>query len=446
MALLDPPSDATPETPEMAPKAAFSFGEQIAALMWCLMYALFIRIVFYKWILMQMCDSEVSDDAMARAVQGIPFLVRLFSHGEAPFSTKEAAGQCLLTLTEEFLEAQAQVPSDMLQSVIGRCGEEEETTPMALRVLSAGILANTIQDAASPFLPQIVQTVSACISQDWSAVLQKAADLSAKIELESSQSGNQLAEDTSNATAGIDLDAIKKSIDGKHAALQALESQTRYLQLSLEILSNLFCEEGLATGEQQDWEDADEDLDMDVDPSDGMTLDDDEDTSSPQLDSPCLSLLGPGLFASLTSLVSLSTPSGPALESLSAECATVKERTLGALTNILSSGSPSFWAANSSTFDWAHRLLTTLFSVGSPQVLASHVEALWALSRILPTNAIQPTMEQTQSLIHIFQHATTLSSEDVSASDIQTASVGILGYMGRTQGCVALNEVDEYCQ
>jgi hypothetical protein len=321
----------------------------------------------------------------------------------------------------------------MLQSVIN--GQSE--MPMALRVLSAGILANTIQDAASPFLPPIMDTVSSCIAQDWSVVLQKAADLSAKIELESAQSGaQQQAEDTSNnASSGIDLDAIKKSIDGKHAALQALESQTRYLQLSLEILSNLFCEEG-ASGEQEEWEDADKDLDMDVDPSDGMTLD--EEDASAQMDSPCLSLLGPGLFASLTSLLSLSTPSEPALESLTAEWATVKERTLGSLTNILSSGSPSFWATNSS---WAHSLWTTLFSTGSPQVLASHIETLWAMSRILPTNSVHPTMEQGQSLIHIFQHASTLPSEDVSASDIQTASVGVLGYMGRTQGCVSLNEV-----
>lgn len=377
---------------------------------------------------------------MTRAVQGIPFLVQLFSHSEAPFSTREAAGQCLLTLTEEFPEAQAQVPSEMLQALIGR--PEEETIPMALRVLASGILANTIQDETSPFLPQVMETVNRCIAQDWSQVLQKATDLSSKIELESSKGDQQLAEGTSNATGGIDLDAIKKSIDGKHAALQALESQTRYLQLSLEILSNIFCEEGLASGEQ-DWEDADEDLDkdldMDVDPSDGMTLDE-EDTSL-QVDSPCLSLLGPGLFASLTSLLSLSSPSGPALETLIAEWATVKERTLGSLTNILSSGSPSFWATKLSNSDKAHRLWATLFSAGSPESLASHIETLWAMSRILPTNSIQPTMEQTQSLIHIFQHASTLSSEDVSASDIQTASVGVLGYMGRTQGCVSLNEV-----
>lgn len=37
MTLLDPPAEPMEVSPEMAPKAAFSFGEQIAALMWCLM-------------------------------------------------------------------------------------------------------------------------------------------------------------------------------------------------------------------------------------------------------------------------------------------------------------------------------------------------------------------------------------------------------------------------
>ena len=308
-----------------------------------------------------------------------------------------------MTLSEDNPDCSAHIDQALITLVM-----TTRTEPMALRVLCAGILSNL-----SVCTLECIQTTIECVSQDWTAFMEKAHQVSLAIE-------------TAAPTDSVfTIEEMKQMVPQNAPAVDALESQLRYVQIALEILSNLFCEDLDPEQAQEEWEDEDMDEDeemmRDMDP-----VLDQEVKVLPGLEF----LTQSSLLQSLLEMMVLSGPSDAKLTIVNEEWGHVRIRVLGVLNNIFGL-LDSTWASSHTLF--IQSLWTGLFQIGSnadKDMLSSVMETVWALSRILAPNAVQPTLEQARGLIHLFQ----------IHSDLQTACVGILGYMGRCQGCIPLNQ------
>jgi hypothetical protein len=279
---------------------------------------------------------------------------------------------------------------------------------MALRVLVAGTWANFHQE-----IPSIIRVLERCINQDWAQFFNKVVQASAGIE-ESSKQAEAMASEQN-----IDTAEIRKIIEGQAAAMEALESQLRYVQNALEILANLVADNReVKEPEWEDMDDEDEDEMMHMEQSEPM--DEEQQIKVP---------IKEALVQQLSEMLSLTPPVNvPHTENLVTHI-------LGAFVNLFDYLGSSWASSHVSMLQAIWGTIVQLGAEATDPVLEPLVDALWSLSRILPSGAVPPTEDQIRGVIHLFN----------TKADLQTACSGVLGYLARAQGFVELNSVSTYC-
>ncbi|TPX71140.1 hypothetical protein SpCBS45565_g01221 [Spizellomyces sp. 'palustris'] len=406
----EPTTDKTEQTQR---RVTFDFAEQIVALLWSL--------------------SENLDDAVKTITTSpiIPFLMDIINPAHnIPWSLVQVAAQCLNTLTEDNIPCHNYFTSHpeyttLLASIASGTVQAYtvwDENRILLRALSAGILYNVRSTVPEEQQHQLyvamVSGVTSTLDYDIPDAIQTAANV-AKVMSETPMP---------DMKDGEEMD-VSKMNEKENIKLQSIGSNLETLQLSLEILSNIFSDD---MPNSDAWEDAsqtsnddevDEAITMmenDTDIHDsGMDIEPSNDPRLPILQS------HPTLLATLLRLsIPQQAPNLTHLQNL-------QNRALTALTNILSTsaGQKALMATPNPEQLWVE--LFTIAQQSNGETLEACVGALWALARCLEgTGKIVPTVEQMDKLC-----------EGAKQGDegVQSKCVGVLGVLAKVQGNVEMN-------
>lgn len=363
------------ESKEMDIKTTFILAEQIISIIWSLV--------------------ELSQDALTECMPLIAFIQEILFYKDTPVETRMVASQCMMTMTED--NPESHVSKESLFLIVNDGNES-----YSLRLSCIGILLNSgVHD------PTFLSHIQEAMNLDISELISKASNVATVIQNQS------VVTDTFTPQ---ELE-IKKSMEKSHQIMEGMETQLRFLQLAMELLSDMFYEH------QSAWEDLHDST------QDDIMVDDEKDVSL-YLEP----FLASQLLSKMTEILTMPQVLNPHLESFAQELLILKMRVCGALNNVCNALSREICRASPSIYVG---LWDTLFVFGSTCELdhvSSVLETLWSLSRVLSVEWIEPTTKQIQDLVTLL-HGTTVEQD-------QFAVIGILGLMAQKQGQITLNKVN----